>query len=79
MKTADRPQTIQRVVQEAVETLSAAKDLVPHLEAESLLAFTLGKSRAYLFAWPEKTLTPDELKRFRNLILRRLKGSRTPT
>lgn len=43
-------------------------------EAELLLAEVLGKDRTYLFAWPERVLTPQQERAFRALLHRRLGG-----
>jgi release factor glutamine methyltransferase len=43
----------------------------PRLDADLLLAHTLGVNRAALFTWPERRLTPKELTRFRDLVARR--------
>ena len=44
------------------------------LDADLLLAFVLGKSRTWLFTWPERELNDDQQKRFGDLIQRRLNG-----
>ena len=44
------------------------------LDAELLLGFVLGRSRTYLFTWPEKQLTQDELAQFDALIAKRVLG-----
>lgn len=44
------------------------------LDADLLLAFVLGKSRTWLFTWPEGTLTDDQQRHFSDLIQRRLGG-----
>jgi release factor glutamine methyltransferase len=41
---------------------------------EILLAHILKKSRAYLYTYPEKILTPEEIKLFETLIARRQQG-----
>ena len=44
------------------------------MEAEILLSLTTGKSRTYFRAWPEKGLSPQEEKRFNELLSQRLLG-----
>lgn len=44
----------------------------PQLDAELLLAFSLKKSRSYLFAWPEQVISETELQFFLALLARRL-------
>lgn len=44
------------------------------LDADLLLAFALGKSRTWLFTWPERELSDDQQKQFGDLIRRRLDG-----
>jgi release factor glutamine methyltransferase len=46
----------------------------PRLDAEVLLMHILGKDRAYLRAWPERVLSPDQAERYRQLIERRAEG-----
>lgn len=44
------------------------------LESEILLAYTLEKTRTWLYTWPERELTAAQLTRFNALIERRLQG-----
>jgi len=46
----------------------------PGLDAELLLCHVLEKNRAWLRAWPERTLTVDEQAAFETLITRRAAG-----
>lgn len=46
----------------------------PRLDIEILLTAVLEKSRTWLYTWPEKTLTEDELARFNDFFQRRLAG-----
>lgn len=46
----------------------------PRLEAQLLLAHTLGQSRSHLHAWPERVLSDDERHVFEALLARRLGG-----
>lgn len=41
------------------------------LDAELLLAHTLGKQRAYLYTWPEKALTSEQASLFNNFLAKR--------
>lgn len=43
-------------------------------DADLLLAFVLGKSRTWLFTWPERTLSSDQRQRFEGLVRRRRAG-----
>lgn len=55
--------------------LRAAGDaLGERLEAELLLAHTLGENRTCLHAWPERICADDDVERFRRLVRRRLGG-----
>ncbi len=46
----------------------------PRLNAELLLMFTLNCDRAYLFAHPERELTPDEYTRYESALTKRGHG-----
>lgn len=63
--------TIEACLAQAKEKLATAIPL-SHLDAESLLAFVLDKSRSYLHAFPEKTLSEEEESRFAALVRRRV-------
>ena len=58
----------------AVERLEAAEIGSPRLNAETLLMFVLGVNRAYLYAHPERELTPDEQSRYDEVTAQRAKG-----
>jgi len=45
----------------------------PHLDAEILLSFVTKKSREYLFTYPEKKITKDQEKKYKNFIEQRSK------
>ncbi|HZI58358.1 MAG TPA: peptide chain release factor N(5)-glutamine methyltransferase [Verrucomicrobiae bacterium] len=49
----------------------------PRLNAELLLMFALGCERAYLYAHPERELTPDEQSRFDEVVHERARGCPT--
>ena len=49
----------------------------PRLNAELLLLFVLSRERAYLYAHPERELTPDEQSNFDEIIRERARGCPT--
>jgi release factor glutamine methyltransferase len=49
----------------------------PRLNAELLIMFVLGRERAYLYAHPERELTPDEQTRYDEVIRERARGCPT--
>jgi release factor glutamine methyltransferase len=55
----------------AIKILKSKGADSPALDAEALLAFTLGGEREFVLAHPEKKLTSREIARFKNLISRR--------
>jgi release factor glutamine methyltransferase len=46
-----------------------------HLEAEILLSHVLTKNRAYLFTYPERQLTEDQIQHYQTLIQQRAQGT----
>lgn len=60
------------------EALSLAQQLThsdsPRLDAEVLLAEALGKTRTYLYTWPEYALTEAEQERYQQWLRRRGEG-----
>jgi release factor glutamine methyltransferase len=64
--------TLQQALQSAQQTLSALPHANPELEAALLLCHVLHKPRSYLFAWPEKTLSPEQHHNYMRLVERRL-------
>ena len=78
--------TVQETLSWAIATLeapeldgteldvSASKIDNPKLDAELLLANTLGKNRTWLKTWPEKALSSTELESFVAFIMRRKAG-----
>ena len=58
----------------AVAKLSTANVPSPRLNAETLLMFTLGCDRAYLYAHPEHDLSADELARYDSALSERARG-----
>lgn len=49
----------------------------PRLNAELLLQFVLGRERAYLYAHPERELTPEEQVEYNEVIAQRARGCPT--
>src|SRR5215469_2180021 len=49
----------------------------PRLNAELLLQFVLGRERAYLYAHPERELTPEEQAEYNEVIAQRARGCPT--
>ncbi|HET6840424.1 MAG TPA: peptide chain release factor N(5)-glutamine methyltransferase [Candidatus Angelobacter sp.] len=49
----------------------------PRLNAELLMMFVLGRDRAYLYAHPERELTPDEQSRYGEVTSERARGCPT--
>jgi release factor glutamine methyltransferase len=58
----------------AIERLTTARVPSPRMNAELLIMFTLDCDRAYLYAYPERELTPDELRRYDEALARRVTG-----
>ncbi len=65
--------TICNALNTAATTLAARHDAAM-LESEILLAYTLEKTRTWLYTWPERELTATQLTRFNALVERRLQG-----
>jgi len=58
----------------AIDRLTAAHVGSPRMNAETLLMFTLGCDRAYLYAHPERKLTAAEQNRYDEAIAQRTQG-----
>jgi release factor glutamine methyltransferase len=58
----------------AIERLTSAQVPSPRMNAELLIMFTLDCERAYLYAHPERVLTPDEMRRYDEALVRRTTG-----
>ena len=59
------------------ELLQAGTDLPgdsARLDTEILLCHCLGKSRTWLYTWPEKAVLPDSMQRFEALLAQRRSG-----
>jgi release factor glutamine methyltransferase len=58
----------------AIEHLTSHHVGSPRLNAETLMIFTLGCDRAYLYAHPERELSSDEYRRFTEYVSERATG-----
>jgi len=65
---------LKQAFDSALRQLEEAETPSPRLSAELLLMFTLGCERAYLFTYPERELTADELARYDEAVERRCTG-----
>ncbi|MGB9071136.1 MAG: peptide chain release factor N(5)-glutamine methyltransferase, partial [Terriglobales bacterium] len=65
---------LKQALNSAVERLTAARVGSPRMNAELLTMFTLDCDRAYLYAHPERELTPDEMQRYNEALARRATG-----
>ncbi|MEZ5529386.1 MAG: peptide chain release factor N(5)-glutamine methyltransferase [Porticoccaceae bacterium] len=66
------PASIASLLKRGAE-LAAVSDS-PRLDVEVLLCHVLGQSRTYLFTWPERQLSGEQLAQFDALFARRLQG-----
>jgi len=64
---------IRQLIESASQQLSTISDS-PRLDAEILLAHSLGKARSYLLTWPENTPLQAQLQQFQQLLQQRLQG-----
>ncbi len=65
---------LKQALATAVERLDAADVGSPRMNAEVLLMFVLGGDRAYLYAHPERELTPQEVARYEEVLVQRATG-----
>ncbi len=65
--------TIQQTLGEAQKQLTKTSD-TPQADAELLLCHVLYCERAYLYTWPDKSLSPSQLTDFEALLQRRIDG-----
>jgi release factor glutamine methyltransferase len=65
---------LREALNAAIRRLTAEHVPSPRLNAETLLMFTLGCDRAYLYAHPERELTPDEQHRYDESLAQRSRG-----
>ena len=68
------PKSYRQAQQDAAKRLFRRPHTSPELEAALLLCHLLGVTRSHLMAWPEKQLTPGQLRDYKTLIRRRLAG-----
>jgi release factor glutamine methyltransferase len=66
--------SIKQVLSEAAQSLQKISDSAL-LDTEILLSLTLGTSRSYLRAWPERTLQSAQYQKFLTLLQERQKGT----
>ncbi|HEY0961966.1 MAG TPA: peptide chain release factor N(5)-glutamine methyltransferase [Pseudomonadales bacterium] len=64
--------TIQGALQQAAERFTTSDSAA--LDAQLLLACVLGRSRSFLYTWPEHKLTREQQRSFDALCARRAKG-----
>jgi release factor glutamine methyltransferase len=65
---------LKQALNAAVSRLTAEQVPSPQMNAELLLRFVLSCDRAYLFAHPERELTPDEQSRYEAALAERARG-----
>jgi release factor glutamine methyltransferase len=65
---------LKQALATAVECLDAADVGSPRMNAETLLMFVLGVSRAHLYAHPQRELTPEEETRYDEVLGQRAAG-----
>ena len=65
---------LKQALAAAVDRLEASEVGSPRMNAEVLLMFVLGVHRAYLYAHPERELTPDEENRYDEVLAQRATG-----
>ena len=66
--------TLREALTSAIARLSTDQVPSPRMNAELLLMFTLSCDRAYLYAHPERKLSPDEHMRFDQALAERARG-----
>src|SRR6184192_680260 len=65
---------LKTALHSAIEQLETHDVGSPRLNAETLLMFTLGCDRAYLYAHPERELSAHEAERYQSVIAERARG-----
>src|SRR5262249_3717981 len=68
---------LKQAVDSAFQLFIANDVPSPRLNAELLLMFVLGRERAFLYAHPERELTPDEQTQYDDVIRERARGCPT--
>jgi release factor glutamine methyltransferase len=71
---SNTPVTLRDALDSAISRLTAANVPSPRLNAELLLMFTLGCDRAYLYAHPERKLSPDDQSPYDQALTERERG-----
>ena len=66
--------TIRQALEQGIPTLTKAGQVNARLDAQVLLGHTLHVERSALYAYPERTLTPEQEQQFLTLIERRSQG-----
>jgi release factor glutamine methyltransferase len=66
--------TLREALTSAVSRLTAVNTPSPRMNAETLLMFTLGCDRAYLYGHPERELADEEMARYNEALGERLRG-----
>jgi release factor glutamine methyltransferase len=66
--------TIQQALEQGTLTLTHAGQANARLDAQVLLSHTLQVERSMLYAYPERTLTPEQEQQFLTLVERRSQG-----
>ncbi|MGQ9614800.1 MAG: peptide chain release factor N(5)-glutamine methyltransferase [Spirochaetota bacterium] len=56
------------------DIIAEARGIVSHVDIYCLLEYTLKRSKEFIFTYPEYELTPQELKRWRRVIKRRMES-----
>jgi release factor glutamine methyltransferase len=65
---------LRQTLTSAVSQLTTAQVPSPRMNAELLLMFTLGCDRAFLYAHPERELSPEEQSRYHHALAERSRG-----
>ena len=68
------PVLLRETLQSAISRLTTERVPSPRMNAELLLMFTLNCDRAYLYAHPERELTPEEGSRYEEALTQRARG-----
>ncbi|MGF1719759.1 peptide chain release factor N(5)-glutamine methyltransferase [Vibrio kyushuensis] len=66
--------TVEQTIKSATSALVQSGSESPSLDAAVLLCHSLNKPRSFLFTWPDKVLSKQDLSNFHLLMERRLSG-----
>ncbi|MGF1695832.1 peptide chain release factor N(5)-glutamine methyltransferase [Vibrio lamellibrachiae] len=66
--------TVEQTIKSATSALVQSGSESPSLDAAVLLCHSLNKPRSFLFTWPDKVLSEQDLSNFHLLLERRLSG-----